>query len=155
MSEKSRTKNYIDNHVQGALLRRIFSHWLMFFTVAGFAVILLQTLLGDSDVSVMERLKYQAGEFTFFAIVMGALLPAFMLDTIRFSNRFVGPITRLRRHLRQLADGNSDKCSFRGADFWQDMAEEFNAVANLVEKQKQEIERLKTAAGESQEVSVN
>lgn len=155
MSEKSRTTNYIDNHVQGALLRRIFSHWLMFFTVAGFAVILLQTLLGDSDLSVMDRLKYQAGEFLFFAIVMAALLPAFMLDTIRFSNRFVGPITRLRRHLRQLADGNSDKCSFRGADFWQDMAEEFNAVASLVEKQKQEIERLKAAAGERESASVN
>lgn len=151
MSGRNRKTNYIDNHVQGALLRRIFSHWLMFFTVAGFAVILLQTLLGDSNLSVMDRLKHQTGEFAFFAIVMAALFPAFMLDTIRFSNRFVGPISRLRRHLRQLSDGNTEKCSFRGADFWQEMSAEFNAVASLVEKQKLEIERLKLAAGTPEE----
>ena len=155
MSARKRKKNFIDNHVQGALLRRIFSHWLMFFMVAGFAVILLQTLLGDSNLSVMDRLKHQVGEFVFFAIVMAALFPAFMLDTIRFSNRFVGPIARLRRHLRQLSEGDTSECAFRGDDFWKDMAKEFNHVAELVESQQQEIQRLKIAAGEADPVAAS
>lgn len=149
MSKHKRKKNYVDNKVQGALLRRIFSHWLMFFCVAGFAVILLQTLLGDSNVPVMERLKYQTGEFMFLGLVMAALLPAFILDTVRFSNRFVGPIGRLRRHLRQLRDGDTSECAFRGDDFWKEVSEEFNSVASLVEKQQQEINRLRIAAGET------
>lgn len=150
MSARKRKKNFIDNNVQGALLKRIFTHWVMFFVVAGFAIVLLKTLLGDSDLSVSERLKYQLGEFTFLAIVMVALFPAFMLDTIRFSNRFVGPTSRLRRHLRQLSNGDTAKCKFRGEDFWKEMADEFNSVAELVENQKLEIERLKLAAGNTE-----
>jgi hypothetical protein len=153
MSARKRKKNFIDNHVQGALLRRIFSHWLMFFFVAGLAVVLLQTLLSGSDASLTERLTTQLGEFTFFAIVMAALFPAFMLDTIRFSNRFVGPIARLRRHLRQLSDGDTSECAFRGDDFWKDMAVEFNRVADLVDAQKAEIARLKVKAGEAEPVA--
>ena len=144
MSRMKRKQNYIDNHVQGSLLRRIMSHWLMFFFVAGFAVILLQTLLGDPKLSMAERFSQQVGEFTFFAIVMVAMFPAFMLDTIRFSNRFVGPIARVRRHLRQLAEGDTERCAFRGNDFWKDLADEFNGVAELVEQQQQEIEQLKS-----------
>ncbi|MEL7499409.1 MAG: hypothetical protein AAFN77_17520 [Planctomycetota bacterium] len=148
MSRKLRKQNFIDNHVQGALLRRILSHWLMFFGVSGFAVILLQTLLGDPSLSIMERMQQQMGEFVFFAIVMVAMFPAFMLDTIRFSNRFVGPIARVRRHLRQLSEGDTSACAFRGDDFWTDMADEFNKVADLVKSQQEEIERLKELSGE-------
>ena len=147
MSKHKRKKNFVDNKVQGALLRRIFSHWLLFFAVAGGSVLMLQTLLGDSNVPVMDRLKEQIGEFTLFAIVMAALFPGFMLDTVRFSNRFVGPIGRLRRHLQQLSRGDTSECSFRGDDFWIEAAAEFNAVADLVKSQKEEIERLRAANG--------
>ena len=147
MSKHKRKKNFVDNKVQGALLRRIFSHWLLFFAVAGGSVLLLQTLLGDSNVPVMDRLKEQIGEFTLFAIVMAALFPGFMLDTVRFSNRFVGPVGRLRRHLQQLSRGDTSECSFRGDDFWVEAAAEFNAVADLVKSQQEEIERLRAANG--------
>lgn len=149
MSRKKRKQNFIDNHVQGALLRRIFSHWLMFFGVTAFAIVLLQTLLGDPALGIMERLQASFGEFTFMAIVMAALLPAFMLDTVRFSNRFVGPIARLRRHLRELSHGDTSPCMFRGDDFWTDMADEFNKVAELVDEQRKEIERLEALTGET------
>ena len=73
-------------------------------------------------------------------VILLALFPAFMLDTIRFSNRFVGPIARLRRHLRQLGNGETDRCQFRENDYWAEMAGEFNDVAVLVETQREEIE---------------
>ncbi len=153
MSKHKRKKNYVDNKVQGALLRRIFSHWLLFFGVAGGAVIMLQTLLGDSNVPVMDRLKEQVGEFTLFAIVMAALFPGFMLDTVRFSNRFVGPVGRLRRHLQQLSLGDTSECSFRGDDFWIEAAEEFNDVAKLVRQQQDEIAHLRSVAGITSEAT--
>ena len=140
---KQRKQNFIDTHVQGALLRRICAHWVIFFLVAAVAVILLQTLLGDPSQSLTERLQNEIGEFVFMGIVMLALFPAFMLDTIRFSNRFVGPIARVRRHLRQLADGDTQRCSFRDNDFWGELANDFNGAAELVEKQNEEIAQLK------------
>lgn len=146
MSKKKkyqRKKNYIDSHVQGALLRRICFHWFFFFIVAAVSIILLQTLLGDPSLSLFQRVQNEIGEFTFMGIVMLSLFPAFMLDTIRFSNRFVGPIARVRRHLRQLAKGETERCTFRDNDFWSDLADDFNGAAELVEAQKAEIEELK------------
>jgi len=147
MSKHKRKKNFVDNKVQGALLRRIFSHWVLFFAVAGGAVIMLQTLLGDPNISITERFKEQLSEFTLFAIVMVALFPGFMLDTVRFSNRFVGPIGRLRRHLQQLSRGDTAECKFRGDDFWIEVAAEFNDVATLVKEQQEEIAQLRSIAG--------
>jgi hypothetical protein len=149
MSRTKRKQNFIDTHVQGALLKRICGHWLVFFFVSAFAIILLQTLLGDPSKTLPDRLWLETGEFMFMGIVMISLFPAFMLDTIRFSNRFVGPIARLRRHLRQLKEGDTGHCTFRDNDFWAEMANEFNSVADLVEFQNQEIERLKNQLAQS------
>lgn len=141
---KQRKQNFIDGHVQGALLRRILFHWVAFFVVAALSIILLQTLLGDPSQSITQRVQQEIGEFTFMGIVMLALFPAFMLDTIRFSNRFVGPIARVRRHLRQLGEGNTERCSFRSNDFWTELAGEFNTAAERVEKLQEENEALRS-----------
>ena len=149
---KQRKQNYIDGHVQGALLRRIVFHWIAFFVVAALSIILLQTLLGDPSLSIAQRMREEVGEFTFMGIVMLALFPAFMLDTIRFSNRFVGPIARVRRHLRQLGEGNTERCSFRTNDFWTELANEFNLAAEQVEKLQEENEALKQQLNSSASV---
>jgi len=57
------------------------------------------------------------------------LLPLVIVDILRFSNHFVGPLMRLRRSMRRLARGEHvDPIKFRGSDFWQDFADEFNAM---------------------------
>ena len=149
MSQKLRKQNYIDSHVQGALLRRIFVHWLSFFFVTALAIISLQALLGDPELPISQRVQLETSEFMFMAIIMAALFPAFMLDTIRFSNRFVGPIARLRRFLRDLKTGKTDHCAFRDNDFWNEMAHEFNDVADLVAAQQAEISDLKSKLKEA------
>jgi len=140
MARVQRKQNFVDKHVQGALLRRIFFHWLIFFVVVTMSVVMLQAMLGDPAYSLTTRLKSEMGEFVFMGVILLALFPAFMLDTIRFSNRFVGPIARLRRHLRQLGNGDTDRCQFRENDYWAEMASEFNDVAVMVETQREEIE---------------
>ena len=144
MMNRKRKQKYIDSHVQGALLGRIFMHWVVFFFVAALTLILMKVLVGDPALTMADRITSQSGELSLLAVAMLALLPAFMLDTTRFSNRFVGPIGRLRRQLRQLGStGTAEPCVFRDNDFWSDMANEFNAVAELVDKQQLEIGRLK------------
>jgi hypothetical protein len=149
MSRSQRKQNFVDSHVQGALLRRILFHWVIFFLVNAMAIIMLQTLLGDPAKTIGDRIRLEIGEFTLMAIVMFSLFPAFMLDTIRFSNRFVGPIGRLRRSLRELAQGSAEHCTFRNSDFWSGMANEFNTVADMVKSQKDEIESLKAKLKET------
>ena len=139
-----RKQNFVDSSVQGALLRRIFFHWCTFFFVALIAIVLMQTLLGDPAKTVADRLKFELGEFIFIGMILLALFPAFMLDTIRFSNRFVGPIVRLRRHIRELgSQKNTEHCTFRENDFWSEFAVEYNCVADLVKSQQEEIADLK------------
>ena len=141
---RKRKQKYVDTDVQGALLRRIVFHWVAFFFVTGMTVILMKSLIGDMNLTFMDNVKNSIGEFSLIAVILLCLFPVFLLDTVRFSNRFVGPIGRLRRHLSELGtEKTTQKCSFRDNDFWSGMANEFNKVVDLVEKQDAEIVRLK------------
>jgi hypothetical protein len=63
------------------------------------------------------------------------LLPLVLFDVIRFSNRFAGPLVRLRRAMRTLARGEQVlPIKFRDGDYWQDFADDFNAVAATVQR---------------------
>ena len=140
-----RRQHYVDSHVQGSLLRRILFHWALFFVIACLAVVVMQALMGDPNLPMIERVQHEAGEFVFLGIILLSLFPAFMLDTIRFSNRFVGPMARLRRVLRELGNEQEDVevVKFRDSDFWADVADEFNKVSDLVRSQRDELTRLR------------
>ncbi len=141
---RKRKQKYVDTNVQGALLRRILFHWVAFFFVTALTVILMKSLIGDMNLTFIENVKNSIGEFSLVAVILLCLFPVFMLDTVRFSNRFVGPIGRLRRHLKELgAEKTTQKCTFRDNDFWSEMADEFNKVVDLVDEQEAEIARLK------------
>ena len=133
MQRKKRKQNFVDSAVQGSLLRRIVLHWLVFFFVVAFSTITLQALLGDPELTLTSRLAQEAREFSLIGIIILFLFPAFLLDTIRFSNRFVGPISRLRRQMRELGEtGETTVLKFRDNDFWMELANEFNAVRDRV-----------------------
>jgi len=134
----ARKQNYVDSKVQGALLKRIIIHWFLYFLVAGLAIVLLQAMLsGPQGDPLLTRVMQEASEFTLVGLILICIFPAFLLD-------IVGPVGRLRRYLRHLGqDGNTEALSFRGNDFWAEMAEEYNVVAERFEAQNQEIARLK------------
>ena len=138
MNSMPRTKSFVDSHVQGALVKRIMSHWLTLFVVLGLAILGLKTMLGDPGAPLSERFQSAKGDFLLISLIMLALVPVFVLDTIRFSNRFVGPIARFRGALRGLQEGNVSKLHFRSHDFWRDLADEFNGVAEMIEKTNRE-----------------
>ena len=50
---------------------------------------------------------------------MVILLPVFLYDTVKLSNRFAGPVIRLRRAMQAISQGNAvEKLQFRENDFW-------------------------------------
>lgn len=128
MSRPQRRQKYIDSQVQGALARRIIFHWLVFISVAAVSALLLQVLSDPFQPAGahVENLWYTHGPFL---IVMVFLLPVFVVDTIKISHRFAGPIFSLRRSMREVAEGKPPKkLQFREGDFWHELAQDYNAM---------------------------
>lgn len=64
------------------------------------------------------------------ALAMLVTLPMAVWDLIRFTNRLVGPIYRLRKAIARLSAGEPfEPLVFRKGDFWHDLADEYNALA--------------------------
>jgi hypothetical protein len=128
MSVPERKQTYVDPQVQGALVRRLILHWLGFFVTASLVTFVLQVLSNPLiPISAhFEELWWTQGPFL---IVMIFLLPMFVLDTIKLSHRFAGPIYRLRRTIQAVAGGESPrKLKFRDFDFWHGLAEDYNKM---------------------------
>ena len=141
MAQPRRTKHFIDSNVQGSLARRIILHWLVFLAVAFLVSFILQVLTNPFRplTAHLHDLWWTHGPFL---LVMVFLLPVFVVDTIKLSHRFAGPIFSLRRAIRDVAAGNPPrKLKFRRRDFWQDLAEDYNAMLarlDVLEDEKSE-----------------
>lgn len=128
MSHPERKKTYVDPKVQGALVRRLVIHWVTFLAVASAVAFCLQ-VLSNPFRSITDHAWHMWWTHGPFILVMVFMLPIFVLDTIKLSHRFVGPIYRLRQSIRGMADGEPVKpLKFRDFDFWQGLAEDFNRM---------------------------
>jgi nitrogen fixation/metabolism regulation signal transduction histidine kinase len=128
MAYPRRSKKFIDAHVQGSLARRIIFHWLLFLLVASLAAFVLQALSNPfRPLSAHVRdIWWTHGPFL---LVLAFLLPVFVVDSIKLSHRFAGPIYSLRRAIRDIAQGKpARKLKFRRHDFWHEIAEDYNAM---------------------------
>jgi cytochrome b subunit of formate dehydrogenase len=128
MAQPRRTKKFIDTNVQGALARRIIFHWLVFLAVASLASFILQVLSNPFRplVAHAQDIWWTHGPFL---LVLVFLLPVFVVDTIKISHRFAGPVFALRRAIREIVQGKPPrKLKFRRHDFWHDLAEDYNAM---------------------------
>jgi hypothetical protein len=128
MSRSERNKKYIDSDVQGALSRRLIWHWCVFLIVAGVTAYLLQ-VLSNPFRPQMDHLKDLWWTHGPFLLVLVFLLPVFVVDTVKLSHRFAGPVFNLRRAMRKVADGEPpQKLQFRDNDFWHGLSDEYNAM---------------------------
>jgi hypothetical protein len=132
MAFRKRSQKFVDAKVQGALARRIIFHWVVFVLVA-FGVSLFLQLLSDPFRPVSENVRVMWMTQGPLMLVMVFLLPVFVLDTVKLSHRFTGPILNLRRAMREVAEGKPPrKIQFRKTDFWQDLAVDYNAVVDRI-----------------------
>ncbi len=130
MSKPERKKTFVDPKVQGALVRRLILHWFTFFAVASLITFCLQVLSNPFQ-SIGEHAQNLWWTHGPFLLVLVFLLPVFVLDTIRLSHRFAGPIYRLRSTIRSIAEGGSvPRLKFRDFDFWHGLAGDFNRMVD-------------------------
>ncbi len=127
-----RTRALVDSEVQGGVLRKITVHWILLFVCNTLALMIWLRLFERPDVGWGETLRECWTRFLPFFIVTCALIPAFVLDTLKLTNRFAGPISRLRVSLRAASEGRRVKpLHFRTTDYWAEIAENFNKVMRL------------------------
>ena len=100
MAYPRRTKHFIDKNVQGSLCAESL-HWLTFLAVA-FVVSFVLQVMTDPFRPLSAHLKelwWTHGPFLLVAVFM---LPAYVVDTIKLSHRFAGPIFSLAGRLREV-----------------------------------------------------
>ncbi|MEX0612319.1 MAG: hypothetical protein WD738_16025 [Pirellulales bacterium] len=133
MAYPRRKRHFIDAIVQGSLARRIIFHWLVFVLIAALVSFLLQVLSDPfRPLAVhVQELWHTHGPFL---LVLVFLLPVFVVDTIKLSHRFAGPVYSLRRAMREIAQGKPPrKLKFRRYDFWHGLADDYNAMLSRLE----------------------
>ena len=128
--QSKRKKYFVDRSVQGTLLLHIVAHWAVFLFAAGLFVLFVELLAGNPR-DVGKNFLHRSGP-TLLALL--ALAPLFLRDLCKLSHRFAGPMVRLRRAMRDLADGREvSPIHFRENDFWKDVASDFNRVVKRVQ----------------------
>lgn len=128
MTSHQRKKKYVDPEVQGALARRIGLHWILYTIVASVLVVGLK-LLADPFTPLTEHAIDAWWTYGPLLLVLITLTPIFIYDSVKLSNRFTGPVMRLRQAARSLAAGEPvEPLKIRNGDYWQELAEDFNRI---------------------------
>jgi len=123
-----RKRLFVDPEVQGQLVLRVILYWVTCLITVALMVMCWRIINGPARPFYwhLDDMWFHFGPAFLASLI---LLPIVVMDVIRVSNRFVGPLLRLRRSLRGLAFGQEvEPIRFRHGDFWQGFADEFNAV---------------------------
>ena len=137
MRKKTRDRLLVEPKVQLALVGRVTLYWLMCFVMMTMVLLTWKIVTGPTRGSFFEYFRYHDLWTEFGPAVVAALLllPVILVDVLRVSNRIAGPVYRLRRCIEEAANGDYvTRVQFRDDDYWQDMAENFNALLTRVKQ---------------------
>ncbi len=133
---RQRSRLFVDRRLQGDIVKRILLHWLTFIT-AGTALSMTLRFLTHPTDPLGRQIGDMVGEFGPYLVVLLALLPVFVLDTIKLTNRFAGPYVRFRRHIRDLVENRaSGPIKFRDGDFWRETEDDLNSLLSEIARHR-------------------
>jgi hypothetical protein len=126
---KRRRKFFVDRAVQGAVLKQALKYWawttIVFGLVIGYCRITPAWLANSEE--PWGSVGFHLGPY---ALASAVLFPIVISSSVRFSNRFAGPMVRVRRALKSLARGEAaEKLKFRDGDYWIDVADDINSIS--------------------------
>jgi hypothetical protein len=133
MSQIRRRQLLVDAKLQGALVLQVTLYWFYcLLTVAMLAliwIVFIKRPLSSAD--LFQELWMSCGPALLGSVL---LLPLVLLDCVRVSNRFAGPMLRISREMKALAEGKvSRSVQLREGDFWLEFAEDWNQVLHHCE----------------------
>lgn len=154
MPRKPRQQFFVNSAVQGSLLCRVAMYWV-YCLVAVALSSAVWLVLFNRPASSGELLGQMLGQVV--PVLFGTLLvlPIVLLDLVRYSNRFVGPLFRLTRAMDRLADGERvHNIEFRQGDFWFHIAQTFNRLNERTIRLEQQLKAAETRVDEEASVDV-
>jgi hypothetical protein len=128
-----RKQLFVDARIQGALVARVILYWAVCLITVTLMLLCWRVYAGPAQTFYQhfDAMLYFCGPALVASLI---LLPLVVVDVVRLSNRFVGPLMRMRRCLRAIAHGEQvEPIKFRRGDFWNDLAHEVNAVIARLE----------------------
>jgi hypothetical protein len=141
-----RRRLFIDRPVQIAVMRRA----LYYVTICTCAQLLVVTLFAFATSTQRDYADGMPHLWWYLQVSLLAsivLIPIVLLDVLKLSHRWVGPIYRLRSSLQGLGRGESiAPVQFRAGDFWQELAEDLNAVTAQLDRYKDKPQEKTTVA---------
>lgn len=136
-----RVRLFVDSPVQGALVRRVVLYW----AVAVCFVVMHSA--GASEPTETASVGQYADLFLTsrwaWVPTIALLLPLAIYDILRLSNRFAGPILRLKAFIAETEQGKlQTPLGFRQDDFWQDLPKPINHLQQRLFRLEQQVETL-------------
>lgn len=133
MASDVRKRLFVDPTVQGAIVRRAALYWAGCLLFVSLPLVIGRTL-ADPDRLFYEHLGDLWGQYWALLVCGVLILPVVLYDLTKLTNRFAGPVVRLRRALHQMAEGRPlEPIRFRDGDFWPELAAEFNRAAEQLQ----------------------
>ena len=132
MAARKRKRFLVDRAVQGRLVLRAAIYWLfcLMSIVTFTACWIAMTEQPANSSELFSRLRSGYAPAFFASLIM---LPIVLYDIVRFSNRFAGPLLRMRTLVKAMADGETAQpIKTRQGDFWKEFSEDFNRLAQRV-----------------------
>lgn len=124
-----RSRTLVDPEVQGSILRKIFLHWALLLVANTLGLVIWLRMFEQPEAGWGETFVDCFRRFFPFFVISVAFIPAFVWDTLKATNRFAGPMLRLRMALADASRGRAVKpLRFRENDFWQEVADDFNTL---------------------------
>lgn len=147
MSKRGIRRTYlVDKQVQGALLARAARYWVLSLLVVGSLSILGWMFIAPGMAALVALRSQLPALLSGFAIALLAslvVLPVILYDLARMSNRFAGPMYRLKQTMKRAADGERvNSVHFRDGDYWQEFADAFNELNDRLQYQEKQIDKL-------------
>jgi hypothetical protein len=127
---------FIDRPLQVALLFRALLYWAVCL-MAQLLMVFFFAIVSSSSDDFLANGPQLWFHLQLSVVASLVLLPVILLDLLKLSHRWVGPISRLRKSLSALSRGESvPPIRFRGGDFWQELASDVNVVAAELSRQR-------------------
>ena len=137
MAKNKRRRYLVDRSTQWAIVRQSLLHWFYHSLLTVLFLLTLTVLFGGGVRPWGETWQALCPLAISVFVSMLLLLPMFIRDSFKLSNRFAGPIYRIRTTLHDVNEGKPYRhIELRQGDFWQDLAQELNAAVETLAKRR-------------------
>ena len=133
MAKENRKQLVIEPVIQYSLIRQLLVQWSLHLVATLVLLTILQVFLGGFFNTWQYHFERIGPTLASFTVSLLFLLPVYVMNSLKLSNRFAGPIHRFRRELRSVAEGRPYReLRFRDNDYWTELAEELDSAINAI-----------------------